>query len=448
MGVVTRARKKRKLEEEQEFVDDFISGLPDGVLGDIVTLLPTRDGARTQVLSSRWRHIWRSAPLNLDLQKPLRHTPARDFSRVLSSHPGPGRRFTIDMRYVLSRDSAPLELEAWLRCPAMDSLQELEFHLGRPFEFPPLLPASLRRFSCTLRVASFGACSFPDGNANALHLPLLNQLSLVSVRISETSLHALLAGCSVLESLLLEDTNGFPRVQIMSTSLRSIGVCSPWGDDRLTQLIIEDAPSLERLLIFGGREMDISVISAPRLHILGELQGRGQMLRFGATALQGSTVASLTTVVPSVRALALSHMTPCLDVAINLIKCFPLLEKLHVEITHDREENTSSDKYQEPIGTLDIRLRKIVLAYLNDREPDIEFAKFFVMNASMLESMTLEFIGSDAWIRRQRRLLQVEKRASKGARFDFVSRNRSFSLPRAKQVHEMLILDPFQRVRR
>ncbi|XP_034579119.1 F-box/LRR-repeat protein At4g14103-like [Setaria viridis] len=336
MGVVTRARKKRKLEEKQELVDDFISGLPDGVLRDIVTLLPTRDGARTQVLSSRWRHIWRSAPLNLDLQKPLRRTPCRDFSRVLSSHPGPCRRFTIDMRYVLSIVPAPHILEAWLQCPAFDSLQELEFHLGRPLEFPMLLPGQLRgsrRFSCTLRVASFGACSFPDGNANALHLPLLNQLSLVSVRISETSLHALLAGCSVLESLLLEDINGFPRVQIMSTSLRTIGVCSPWGDNRLRQLIIEDAPSLERLLIFKGREMDISVISAPRLHILGELQGRGQMLQFGATALQGSTIASMMTVVPSVRVLALSHMTPCLDVVFNLMKCFPLLEKLHMEVT-------------------------------------------------------------------------------------------------------------------
>jgi hypothetical protein len=38
---------------------------------------------------------------------------------------------------------------------------------------------------------------------------------------------------------------------------------------------------------------------------------------------QRSTVARLTVVVPSVRVLALSHMKPCLDAAINLMKCFP-----------------------------------------------------------------------------------------------------------------------------
>jgi hypothetical protein len=159
MGVVTTSAKTRRLEEDQELVVDRISGLPDGVLGDIVSLLPTEDGARTQVLSSRWRHLWRSAPLNVDFHKPWRTNLAGDISRVLSAHPGPGRRFSVHLRSLVVATTK--KLDGWLRSSTLDGLRELKIHIRRHRRGNPTLPASVLRFSTTLAVAKLRRLRLP-----------------------------------------------------------------------------------------------------------------------------------------------------------------------------------------------------------------------------------------------------------------------------------------------
>ena len=283
MEVVFRSARRRKLEEEEERID-YISCLPDSIIEDIISLLPTKDGARTQILSSRWREIWSSAPINLDLnlnldQSPIpRYIPTRVILSILSTHQGPIRRLSIPEVYLNYKDNAALTLDRWLQSSTLDKLQELEFqhdhHCGWIAPLPPL-PIAVHSFSSNLRVASFGGCSFLGGNsANRLHFPLLKNLSLSNVNISESSLQSLLDACPVLESLLLIGKMGCSRVQIVSPTLRSIGVRPGFLDSVFPQLIIEDAPCLERLhhfQNFDGKKISISVISAPKLHVLGTI---------------------------------------------------------------------------------------------------------------------------------------------------------------------------------
>ncbi|KAM0927587.1 hypothetical protein ACQ4PT_002775 [Festuca glaucescens] len=270
-----------------------ISDLPDAVLGEIISLLPTKEGARTQLLASRWRRLWRSAPLNLHCTPFLFDEDARDvvISRILAAHQGPGRRFCAPV-YHLHGDRA----EAWLRSPALDNLHELElcsyqFHL--PFPVPPETlqppPAAAFRFSDTLRVATIGECHLADSTVQALHFPKLQKLALKRVSISETSLHTLIAACPALECLLIHDSTGFRCVRINSSSLRSIGVRGYNCRNELIfgELVIENAPSLQSLLQFGSSEhLDISVISAPKLEALGFLSDSSDRIVFDSTVIQ------------------------------------------------------------------------------------------------------------------------------------------------------------------
>jgi hypothetical protein len=255
---------------------DRISQLPDGVLGDIISLLPTKEGARTQILATRWRHLWRSAPLNFDYRGFLFDQYILDISvaRVLSVHPGPGRCFSAPV-YHLQAATA----DAWLRSPALDNLQELELcnfreRLPHPPPVPPPLPVAAFRFSKTLRVAIIGDFHLPDDTAEALHFPNLKQLGFQRVSISESSLHNIIArGCPALECLLISDSFGFRRVRINSTTLKCIGVSDAYDHRGLQfkELIIENAPRLERLLQLGIATygLHVSVIYAPKLETLG-----------------------------------------------------------------------------------------------------------------------------------------------------------------------------------
>lgn len=290
---------------------DLLSSLHDDVLGSIITLLPTKDGARTQILSRRWRPLWRSSPLNLEATvtlsaavDPHRSTTTRPPSAIigaLQAHQGPARR--VSLTWLGQFDTFPMVDRLLLHrpFPCLDSLREFELYYkphtlpGGGRRHPPPI-ASVLRFARTLRVLTVCSAAychsynpyrlvFPPENDAAcrdLELPSLEQLTLKNVSISDAALHAVLARCPALRSLVLHKNEGYGRLVIRSPTLRSLGV-----SDGAAEVVLEDAPMLERLIPRDlGNAIRIQVIHAPRLKTLGYLCDKISEFEMGTTVLK------------------------------------------------------------------------------------------------------------------------------------------------------------------
>ncbi|XP_024314514.1 F-box/FBD/LRR-repeat protein At2g04230 [Brachypodium distachyon] len=130
--------------DDPRSLEDLISNLPDAMLGTIISLLPTKDGMRIQVLSHRWLPLWRSAPLNLVADHHLANTPDVVF-KILSDHQGPARCFSLHLA-ILGRRRG--EIDGWLYSQSLDNLQEIRVTNKAAAQY--ILPSAMLRFAPTL----------------------------------------------------------------------------------------------------------------------------------------------------------------------------------------------------------------------------------------------------------------------------------------------------------
>lgn len=444
------SEKRMRVDEDEGGGADRISDLSDAVLGEIISLLPTKDGARTRILASRWRHIWCSAPLNLDCRGLARcgELAACVISHILASHQGPGRRFCIRHGF---RGYRAATVDSWLRSPALDNLEEFNLHCPRQHQVMlPVLSEPFFRFSKTLIVATIERCHLSDNTVQGLQFLQLKQLSLEMVTISECSLQRIIAGCPALECLLISYCSGFRSITINSVSLRSIGVRAEcrWACERkFEKLIIENAPSLEKLLhLDWSSGLDMSVVFAPKLETLRCSSETYNIILLGSTVIERLRINTLATVVSSIKILAIALDILSLDIVIGLMRCFPCLEKLYIQSFETGPNNLWRRKHQNLVRCHDIRLKKIVLEQYYGVMSQVSFVTFFVLHAKVLESMTLgiEAMNSnEEFFAKHRKKLQLEKRASRGARFKFTTGKCFRNVWDIKDFDDLDLADPF-----
>lgn len=290
-----------------------------------------------------------------------------------------------------------------------------------------------------------------DLSVQSLNFPQLKQLTLYAVTISGTALHRMLTGCLSLESLLLQHNIGIVRLRISSSTLRSIGFSGTYkGKDAaiFQELVIEDAPCLERLLPLHPDDgpRTIQVIRAPKLQVLGLLSDGISKLHIGTSIFQDMAAISLATTMHTMKVLVIDSIGPNLDSAIGFLRCFPCLERLYV-ISHLRKEVKNVRKYDplDPIQCLELHLKKVVLMNYFGNRPDVNFAKFFVLNAKVLDEMKFGVFNNcnDKWMSNQHRRLQLDNRASRDARFEFRSSYWS-TFTNNRHTHDLSMADPFE----
>ncbi|CAL4912935.1 unnamed protein product [Urochloa decumbens] len=385
-----RRRRKRSKEITTYEGPDLISRLPDCVLGSIIALLKPDEGARTAALSRRWRYVWRSAPLNLD-------------------------------------DDLNL-YDDWFRLPALDALQELVLH----FPLTPCqaeLPASALRFA-SLRVLDLKHCSFPSG-CGSLAFPCLTYLSLHGVTITEELFHRMISNSPGIEAIVLDTNSGYRRLRFSLPRLSYLAVADNSLPCRkeLEELVVEDAASLERLLLHElDSGMSVRIIGATKLKMIGYLATGFPIFALDNSIFKSMVPVTLVEQFPTVKILALQMpKLPELNVVIAYLRCFPCLEKLKIKFVRNKWPESLKDAVHcapsAPVQCLDHSLKIIVLQSYSGEQPHADFAKFFVKRARILGVMKFcvaAWSTTPIWLEDHCRRLDIENRASLCAQFPFV----------------------------
>ncbi|KAJ3684874.1 hypothetical protein LUZ61_014038 [Rhynchospora tenuis] len=405
---------------------DFISALPDELVSSILSLVPIKDAARTSVLSSHWRHLWKEAPLCLNDAsiEPDKLTPVfnnlewscKAVSKIILDCHGPIDTLRLS-HFTQSKLYPALDLIVE-SATTQRGLRELTLLADINFENHYVLPWSL--LCCnSLSQLSLRGCKFPSPLfLPASMFPNLKVLRVTHVELSNDTLQVLLSKCLSLETLHFISFAGLHCISISSPSLRNLVWHTSFA---LNGLIIKDVPNLESLMFNEHATMHckVKVLNAPKLQLLGPLCMNFRALQLGRTFFDCQKESyrwksELSCVKVTASACQMKRLSSVKTLAIKM------------EPSYDRRKDDGSlsgSRNYSDLGTWDKQgslsfldhLKTVSVKGFYDDRNDVELVKYLVFHGNKLRKITLlcsKKKFSKKFVKNIRRQICIEDRAS------------------------------------
>ncbi|XP_058179356.1 F-box/LRR-repeat protein At4g14103-like isoform X2 [Rhododendron vialii] len=426
--------KMQKLSEEQYI--DRISNLPNSLVTQILSCLPTKYAVATSALSTRWKKLWTSIT-SLDFDDELLVHPQNQ-----SGNPAVQRSFTsfVCQVFMLHRDSAVQRfrlklnhiydisrVNGWIGDMLLRNVQEIDLSIRK--EDSTLLPLDL--FTCrTLAVLKL-AIDCDMNVPTSVSLPNLKILHFVCITfVDDDSINRFLFGCPVLEELNMtacvgEGVKVINIVAPMLTSLNMLNVVSRHymkPNHFFEGRIVLDTPALLYLTIFDSCADGFELGSLPHL-IKADITIIADDY---SDPIISEAITDLLKGVSNVRFLHLADFSlesidrcnsqvpkfPYLtDLALGerpfgigwkslpkLLENSPLLESLvFKEGIRDRDYGSPLhwNPPQNVPSCLLSHLKEIEIRFFGGEKEEWEMVEYFLNNAKVLEKVNMHYAGSE-----------------------------------------------------
>ncbi|XP_010320506.1 F-box protein At5g03100 [Solanum lycopersicum] len=219
--------KKRR---SKRVKNDSISELPDALILQILSLLPTKDAFTTSILSKRWQYLWRSV-YNFFIQCEDK-SQTKNFisfvnyaldkstcSKIINFHLDFTHLSKYESQLKFVDDELLFPISRWLSAAVKRNVENVVL-LSDSYDYESIdLPDTIYKCS-TLITLDLTRCTFND--EFSIDWKFLKTLKLNDLKLQDDIIVKILSGCPALENLEISEFYGLSHLEINSSNLKRL----------------------------------------------------------------------------------------------------------------------------------------------------------------------------------------------------------------------------------